>query len=218
MDENIKKTTLVSLLQDHALTWYTKHSNNNPNPGVMNIQTALNRDFSRPKSETQSIIGFKEIMMLLGETPWEFDQRLKGMICEANMTLTDGQHRAWFVASLKPHLKMELSQEKLSTQAEALEIAMTLHQTQILDPRLGVQQIHAQLKNLCLEMQILKQDRTTWPEAREEVWCIKCKGQGHDKDHCPVFMNFLTGGGSMPLRPEAQAGPSMAPTLWCMIC
>jgi len=47
--------------------------------------------------------------MLPGETPWDLNQRLKGMIREANMTLTDGQHRAWFVASLTPHLRTVLS-------------------------------------------------------------------------------------------------------------
>jgi len=48
--------------------------------------------------------------MLLGETPWELDQRLKCMIHEANMTLTDGQHREWFVALLMPNLRNTLSQ------------------------------------------------------------------------------------------------------------
>ena len=90
VDDNIKKATLVSTLQDHTLTWYIKHSNDHPNTGITDIQAALNREFSRPKSETQSIIGFKEIVMLPGETPWDLDQRLKSMICEANMTLTDG--------------------------------------------------------------------------------------------------------------------------------
>jgi len=94
---------------------------------------------------------------------------------------------------------------------------MRLHETPIQDPNLGVQQMHAQLKNLCLEMQSLKQDRIAHPEARK-VWCIKCKGQGHGKDHCLVFANYLVGGGPMPLRSEAQAGPSVVPTLWCTIC
>lgn len=53
-------------------------------------------------------MGFKEIMMKLGETPWELDQRLKCKIHEANMNLTDGQHREWFVASLMPHLRVAL--------------------------------------------------------------------------------------------------------------
>ena len=86
------------------------------------------------------------------------------------------------------------------------------------DPNLGVQQIHVQLKNLCLEMQSLKQDRKTQREVREEVWCVKCKGYGHDKDHCLVFTNYLAEGGPMPLRLKVQVGPSMEPTLWCAIC
>jgi len=101
--------TLVSTLQDHALTWYIKYSNDNPSARVADIQAALNREFSRPKSEVQSIGGFKEIMMLPGKTPWELDQRLKCMIHEENMNLIDGQHHEWFVASLLPHLRSALS-------------------------------------------------------------------------------------------------------------
>ena len=74
------------------------------------------------------------------------------------MNLTDGQHREWFVASLLPHLRVALSQQKIETQEEALEIAMMLHETPMQDVNLGVQHIHAQLQNLCLEMKSLKQD------------------------------------------------------------
>ena len=122
------------------------------------------------------------------------------------------------MASLRPHLRTTLSQQKISTQAEALETTMRLHETLVQDPRLGVQQIHMQLQNLCLEMQILKQERAPRLDARTEVGCIKCKSHGHDTDHCPVFANYLAGGGPMPLRLEVQAGPSAAPTLCCAIC
>lgn len=71
------------------MTWYIKHSNDHPNAGITNIQNALNREFSRPKFETQSIIEFKEIVILPGETPWNLDQWPKCMIHEANMMLTD---------------------------------------------------------------------------------------------------------------------------------
>lgn len=89
----------------------------------------LNKEFSRPKSETQLIVGFKEIAMKLGETPWELDQRLKYKICEANMNLKEGQHCEWFMASLLSHLRVALSQQKIMTQGEDLEIAMRLHET-----------------------------------------------------------------------------------------
>ena len=79
--------------------------------------------------------------MLPGETPWDLDQRLKSVIREANMTLTDAQHHAWFIASLTPYLKLALSQHKISTQKKALEAAIQLHETPVQDPGLGVQQI-----------------------------------------------------------------------------
>ena len=67
-------------------------------------------------------------------------------------------------------------------------------------------------------MQSLKQDRTSHLEVRDEVWCIKCKGQGHAKEHYPVFANYLVGGGPMRLGLEAQVGDSMTRALWCAIC
>jgi len=69
MDDNIKKAMLVSTLQDRVLTWNIKHSNENPNVGIADIQAALNREFRRPKLETQSIVRFKEITKLLDQTP-----------------------------------------------------------------------------------------------------------------------------------------------------
>ena len=78
--------------------------------GIADIHTELTKDFSRPKSEAQSIVGFKEITMMPGETLWDLDQRLKSTICEANMTVIDAQHHAWFIASLTPYLKSALSQ------------------------------------------------------------------------------------------------------------
>lgn len=94
--------------------------------------------------------------MMLSESPWDLDQRLKSTIREANMTLSNVKHCVWLLASLMPHLRMTLSQQKISTQAEAFETAMKFHKTLIQDLGLGVQQIHAQIQNLCLEMQRLK--------------------------------------------------------------
>jgi len=73
------------------------------------------------------------------------------------------------VASLLPHLRVALSQKKITTEVEALEIAMRLHEMPIQDPNLGVQQIHAQLQNLCLKMQSLKQDIIIRLKVREVV-------------------------------------------------
>lgn len=86
-DDQMKKATLVSALKDRALTWYIKYFTDNLPSTLADIQTALNKEFSIPKHEAQSIVGFKEIMMKPGETPWDLDQRLKCMIHEANMNL-----------------------------------------------------------------------------------------------------------------------------------
>lgn len=58
----------------------------------------------------------------------------------------------------------------------------------------------------------LKQEKAPLLEAREEVWYVKCKGQGHDKDHCSIFVNYLVGG-PIPLQQKAQVGPSATPSL-----
>jgi hypothetical protein len=127
-----------------------------------------------------------------------------------------GQHREWFIASLLPHLRDCFITTKDGTQVEALEIAMRLHETPIQDATLGVQQIHCGVAEPLLRIAELEERKEARPEVREEVWCLKCKSQGHDKDHCPVFVNYIAGGGPMPLRQEAPAGPSMGPC--AMVC
>ena len=54
------------------------------------------------------------------------------------MNLIDGKHCEWFVASLLPHLRVALSQQKIGTQAKALEIVMRLHETPMQDANRGV--------------------------------------------------------------------------------
>lgn len=75
--------------------------------------------------------------------PWELDQRLKCVIHEANMHLTDSQNHKWFIALLMPHLRISLLQQKIATQVEAIEITMRLNEIPIQDALLGVQQIHS---------------------------------------------------------------------------
>jgi len=79
-NDNIKKATLVSVLQDHALTWYIKYLSDHPNTRIVEIWEALKKEFSQPRSKMELIIGFKEIVMFPGETTWDLYQRLKIMI------------------------------------------------------------------------------------------------------------------------------------------
>jgi len=45
-DDNIKKATLVSTLQDRVLTRYIKYSTDHLNVGIATIQDALNKEFN----------------------------------------------------------------------------------------------------------------------------------------------------------------------------
>jgi len=50
------------------LTWYIKYFTDKPMASLADIQTVLNKELRRPKSEAQSIVAFKEIMMKPGKT------------------------------------------------------------------------------------------------------------------------------------------------------
>jgi len=47
-NDNIKKATLVSALQDGTLTWYIKYLSDHSNAGIAKIQDAMKKEFSRP--------------------------------------------------------------------------------------------------------------------------------------------------------------------------
>jgi len=70
---------------------------------------------------------------------WDFDQRLKYLLQQDNMQITNDQHKDWYIVSLLSHLRLPLSQQKIGTQSKALEIAMTLEASPIQDMNLGVQ-------------------------------------------------------------------------------
>lgn len=108
-DEIISKVHLVTSLQDRVLTWYIKYCADHPLAMLADTKDALNKEFINHKSNLHSIIGFKEITMRSNKTPWELDQKLKCVICEDSMQLTDGQHCKWFIASLIPHLRIAFS-------------------------------------------------------------------------------------------------------------
>ena len=74
------------------LTWYINYYFDNPLVSLAKTKSALSKEFSKPKSDLQLVVGFKQITMRVDETSWELDQRLKYVIHEANMWLIDGQH------------------------------------------------------------------------------------------------------------------------------
>ena len=68
-----------------------------------------------------------------------------------------------------------------------------------------------------MELQYLKKGKEVRPDMRSEDWCIKCKVEGHYKDQCHVYHDYLTAGGPNPLKSEPSAGPSTESSVWCSI-
>lgn len=103
------------------------------------------------------------------------------------MKITDDHHKDWYIASLLPHLRLQLSKQKIGMQEEVVEIVMRLEASLIHDMNVGVQHLQSQLEILDMELQSLKTEKYAQTEVRAEVWSIKCKDKGHDKEHCLVY-------------------------------
>lgn len=67
---------------------------------------------------------------------------------------------------------------------------MKLEASPIAETSVGMAQIQSQLANLTLQLQDIKKGKKT----REEVWCTKWKVEGHSKEHCPIFAEYLASG------------------------
>ena len=96
-------------------------------------------------------------------------------------------------------------QQKVTSQSEALEIAMRLEALPVSDSTMGMDQLQKQFVNITLELQSLKKGK----EVHKEVWFTRCKTKGQSKECCPIFAEYLVSGAPNPLP---QIGG-----LWCEI-
>ena len=72
---------------------------------------------------------------------------------------------------------------------------MKLEALSIVETSVGMAQIQNQLENLTLQLQDIKKSK----EVREEVWCTKCRTEGHFREHCLLFAKSLASGVPNPL-------------------
>ena len=86
-------------------------------------------------------------------------------------------------------------QQKVTSQGEALEIEMRLEALPLSESTMGMDQLQKQLVNITLELQSLKKGK----EVCEKVWCTRCIIEGHSKEHCLVFAEYLASGAPNPL-------------------
>jgi hypothetical protein len=158
------------------------------------IRQALLKEFKKPKSESQYITELKEIKQVQTSQVWDFDQRFKDLMGRMNFQIPDQQHQEWFIAGLLPHIHRPLIQQKVVSQPEALEIAMKLESSPVGDSG-GMAQVQTQLVALTIQLEEL----TKGKEKQEQVWCTKCRTEGHHKDECPTFTQYLETGAPNPL-------------------
>ena len=95
-------------------------------------------------------------------------------------------------------------QQKVADQQEALEIAMKLETAPVKD-NYGIAQLQAQLAVMALELRDMKKGKA----SGEEVWCTRCRTEGHYKEQCPAVRNFLNSGAPNLFNPSV---------LYCEIC
>ena len=87
-------------------------------------------------------------------------------------------------------------QRNIESQTEALELAMKMEASPIADGAACMVQIQSQLANLTLQLQDIKKGK----EGQEDLWCTKCRMDGHIKDNYLTFMNYVASGAPNPLN------------------
>ena len=75
------------------------------------------------------------------ETIWDFDQQFKTLLGHVNFAFLVQQHQEWFIAALLPRIQLPLMQQKVTSQSEALEIAMRLEASPMSESAFGMDQL-----------------------------------------------------------------------------
>jgi len=85
---------------------------------------------------------------------------------------------------------------------------MNLESTSMGESNSGMSQILSQLTSLSVRVEDMKRDKGK--DKREDIWCVKCRSEGHDKEHCPLFNEYLASRALSPLKQVTLP--------WCEVC
>jgi hypothetical protein len=72
----------------------------------------------------------------------------------------------------------------------------------------GISQIMSQLTSLSLQVEDMKKDKGK--DKREDIWCVRCRSEVHDKEHYSLFHEYLASGAPSPLKQVNLP--------WCEVC
>jgi len=105
------------------------------------------------------------------------------------------QHKEWFIATLLPHIKLPMVQQKLASPAEALEETTRMEASLVGESSTGMAQVQSQLATLTLHLQ----DISKMKENMDDVWCTYCKVEDHFKNQCPILLQYMAIGAPNPV-------------------
>jgi len=111
--------------------------------------------------------------------------------------LPEQQHKEWFITAMMPHIRLPLCQQKLKTQAEALEASIRMEASPVGESGAGMAQVQSHLTALKIQLQDISKQK----ERRYDVWCVYCRTEGHYKNQCPVLMQYMVAGSPNPVGP-----------------
>jgi hypothetical protein len=72
----------------------------------------------------------------------------------------------------------------------------------------GMSQILSQLTSLSLQVEDMKKDKVK--DKREDIYCVICIFEAHDKEHYPLFYDYMASGASIPFKQVNLP--------WCDVC
>jgi hypothetical protein len=96
------------------------------------------------------------------------------------------QHMHPLINSLLPHLKYPLRQQKFQMQVEALQEALQLEENQYQQTNPTIEEIKEYLNNITFQL-----NQNKCKGKQEVVWCTTCRTEGHHKNECPTFMQYM---------------------------
>ena len=126
-NDDVKKGQLVTTLRGHTLDWFMKFIQVPQGTSMKTldeIQARLIEEFRKSKSKEQYITELKEIKKFPNETVLDFDQRFKTLMARVSFSMSDVQHKEWFIAAFFSHIRQPLMQQKITMHSESLEIVM----------------------------------------------------------------------------------------------
>jgi hypothetical protein len=88
---------------------------------LVQVQHKFIAEFQLPQSKKQALTELWDIKQRDGESTWEYNQRFKDAIGNLENPIHEDHQREWFIQGLLPLTHIPLTQQRITTLAEALE-------------------------------------------------------------------------------------------------